>query len=242
MSQIGIWMAFVAGVMSFLSPCVLPLVPGYVSFMSGISLEELTRGTDRRRALGRAGGGSVFFVLGFAAVFTAFGASASVIGQLLDAYMPVLSKIAGAVIVIFGLHMTGLFQVKWLYYEKRASFGKFSPGWFGSFLMGMAFAFGWTPCIGPILAGILAVAARQETVGQGTFLLFVYSLGLGVPFILTGFSTAAFMRFFGRYRRYIHWGEIFAGVFLVLVGALIFSNRLTRLIGLFPNWLFKFAL
>lgn len=242
MNELGIWMAFVAGLVSFLSPCVLPLVPGYVSFMSGLSLEELTGGADRARAARRAGLGSVFFVLGFSMVFTALGASASGVGRLLEAYMPVLSKLAGAVIVIFGLHMTGLSQIKWLLYEKRFQFGRFSPGPGGAILMGMAFAFGWTPCIGPILAGILALAAKQETVWRGMFLLFTYSVGLGIPFILTGFGTAAFMRFFSRYKRYIRWGEVFAGALLVLVGVLIFSNRLTKLISFFPSWLFRFAL
>ena len=242
MSEIGIGIAFAAGVVSFLSPCVLPLVPGYVSFMSGLSLEELTRGGNRPAVIRRAGLGSGFFVLGFTAVFTALGASASAAGRLLEAYMPVLSKLAGGVIVVFGLHMMGVFQIKWLFYEKRIPFGKFAPGPGGAFLMGMAFAFGWTPCIGPILAGILTLAAKQSTVYQGMFLLFVYSLGLGIPFILTGFGTAAFMRFFARYKRYIRWGEVASGALLVLVGALIFSNRLTALIGYFPKWLFRFAL
>jgi cytochrome c-type biogenesis protein len=146
------------------------------------------------------------------------------------------------VIILFGLHMVGLLKIKWLYYEKRIQAGRFSPGLWGSFLMGLAFAFGWTPCIGPVLAGILALAAMQETAAQGMLLLFVYSLGLGIPFILTGFGTAAFMRFFSRYKRYIRWGEIFAGVLLVGIGGLVFTNRLTMLIGYFPKWFFRFAL
>ena len=242
MNELGVWMAFIAGLASFLSPCVLPLVPGYVSFMSGLSLEELTGGAKRALVTRRAGLGSIFFVLGFSLVFTALGASASGVGRLLDAYMPVLSKAAGALIVIFGLHMTGLFQIKWLLYEKRIAFAGFKPGPAGALLMGVAFAFGWTPWIGPILAGILALAAKQDTVGRGMLLLLAYSMGLGIPFILTGFGTAAFMRFFARYKRYIRWGEVFAGALLVLVGVLIFSNRLTTLIGFFPKWLFRFAL
>ena len=242
MSELGVWMAFIAGLISFLSPCVLPLVPGYISFMSGLSLEELTGGADRAGITRRAGLGSLFFVLGFSLVFTALGASASGVGRLLEAYMPVLSKLAGVVIVVFGLHMMGLFQIKWLLYEKRFRFGGFAPGPGGALLMGMAFAFGWTPCIGPILAGILALAAKQETVGRGMLLLFAYSMGLGIPFILTGFATAAFMRFFSRYKRYIRWGEVFSGALLVMVGVLIFSNRLIKLISFFPSWLFRFAL
>ncbi|MBI5624360.1 MAG: cytochrome c biogenesis protein CcdA [Elusimicrobia bacterium] len=242
MSELGMSMAFIAGLASFLSPCVLPLVPGYVSFMSGLSLEELTGAAERARVARRAGLGSIFFVLGFSLVFTALGASASGIGRLLEAYMPVLSKVAGALIVVFGLHMMGLFQIRWLLYEKRLAFGRFAPGPAGAILMGMAFAFGWTPCIGPILTGILALAAKQETVGQGMGLLFTYSMGLGIPFILTGFATAGFMRFFARCKRYVRWGEVFAGALLVLIGTLIFSSRLTALIGYFPKWLFRFAL
>lgn len=242
MSQISVWMVFLAGVVSFLSPCVLPLVPGYISFISGMSLEELSKGIDRKAVLRRAGIGSIFFVLGFALVFTLLGASASAVGRLLDAYMPVLSKIAGVVIMIFGLHTMGILPIRWFYYEKRLGLGKLPPGWAGSFAMGFAFAFGWTPCIGPILAGVLALAAAQATMNQGMFLLFIYSLGLGIPFILTGFGTATFMYFFNRYKRYIRWGEIAAGALLIVIGVLIFSNQLTKLIGLSPSWLFKFAL
>lgn len=242
MNQASVWMAFVAGVVSFLSPCVLPLVPGYISFMSGMSLEELSKGTDRRAVIRKAGIGSIFFVLGFSFIFTLLGASASAVGKLLDTNMALLSKIAGVVIVLFGLHTIGLLKIKWLYYEKRFQASHFSPGFGGSLLMGMAFAFGWTPCIGPILAGILTLAATQNSIGRGMFLLFVYSLGLGIPFILTGFGTAAFMQFFNRYKRYIRWGEVFAGTLLVVIGILIFSNRLIKLIALFPSWLFEFAL
>ena len=234
--------AFAAGVASFLSPCVLPLVPGYVSFMSGLSLEELAKGADRGVVMRRAGLGSVFFVLGFTAVFTTLGASASAVGRQLAEHMGVLSKVAGAVIVVFGLHTSGVITIPFLYYEKRFKSSGLPPGYAGSFLMGLAFACGWTPCIGPILAGILALAATQETVSRGMVLLAVYSLGLGVPFLLTGFGINAFLSFFARYKRYIVWGERFAGALLVGVGLLIFSNRLTALTGLLPRSLFKFAL
>jgi cytochrome c-type biogenesis protein len=234
--------AFAAGVASFLSPCVLPLVPGYVSFMSGLSLEELAHGAKRAEVRKRAGVGSLFFVLGFGAVFTALGASASVVGQLLASYMHVITKLAGAVIVVFGLHTAGVITIPILYYEKRFSSRGVPPGWAGSFVMGLAFACGWTPCIGPILAGILALAATQETVGRGMLLLSVYSLGLGVPFLLTGFGINAFLSFFGKYKKYILWGERFAGALLVGVGLLIFSNKLTALTQLLPRSLFKFAL
>ncbi|MBI4348256.1 MAG: sulfite exporter TauE/SafE family protein [Elusimicrobia bacterium] len=232
--------AFAAGVVSFLSPCVLPLVPGYVSFMSGLSLEELSAGGTA--ASRKAGAASICFVLGFALVFTLLGASASAVGGWLDAYRDVLNVVAGVVVILFGLHTMGVFTIKWLYFEKRFQTGGVAPGAAGAFVMGLAFAFGWTPCIGPILAGILALAAREASVSRGMALLFVYSLGLGVPFILTGFGTAAFMRFFARYRKYIRWGEIAAGALLVVIGALILSNRLTMLVNLMPKSLRRFAI
>ncbi|MEK7859175.1 MAG: cytochrome c biogenesis protein CcdA [Elusimicrobiota bacterium] len=242
MHSVSFGAAFLAGIVSFLSPCVLPLVPGYISFMSGLSLEELSKGVDRKTVMRKAGLGSLFFVLGFACVFTALGASASAVGALLASHMDVLSKVAGVIIILFGLHTTGLLPIKWLYYEKRVNATGVAPSYFGAFLMGLAFAFGWTPCIGPILAGILALAATQESVGQGMTLLFVYSLGLGLPFILTGFALNAFLEFFRRYKRYIRWGEVAAGLLLICVGSLIFAGRLTKLISLFPSFFQKFAL
>jgi cytochrome c-type biogenesis protein len=242
MAGVGVGPAFVAGVVSFLSPCVLPLVPGYISLISGLSLEELSKGTDRKAVTRRAVGGAIFFVLGFACVFTALGATASAVGALLSAHLKVLSKIAGALIVVFGLHISGAITIPFLYYEKRADASKLEPGFLGAFLMGLAFAFGWTPCIGPILASILALAATQETVGQGMLLLFVYSLGLGIPFIATACGVNAFFSFFNRYKRFLRAGEIFAGALLVVVGVLVFFNRLTFLIQLLPRSLSRFAL
>ncbi len=237
----GAWAAFVAGLASFLSPCVLPLVPGYLSFVSGLSLEELAQGAGRA-VWRKAGLGSIFFVLGFSLVFMALGASASAVGRALASHMPLISKGAGALIILFGLHISGLLPIRWLYYEKRYDAARISPGYLGAFLMGLAFACGWTPCIGPILAAILALAATQETIGHGMYLLGIYSLGLGLPFILTGFGVNAFLRFFSGYKRYIRWGEVCAGLLLVLVGVLVFSNRLTLLIQFLPKALFKFAL
>jgi len=237
------WAAFSAGLLSFLSPCVLPLVPGYISFMSGLSLEELSQGGREARsaAARKAGLGSILFVLGFSAVFIALGASASAAGRLLEAHLPVLSRVAGALIVLFGLHTMGVLPIRALYLERRFSMAGFSPGLVGSFLMGFAFAFGWTPCIGPILAGILALAATQETVWRGVVLLSTYSAGLGLPFILTGFGVNAFMAFFRRYRPFIRWGEVGAGALLVAVGILVFSNRLTYLIRFIPGYFYGFV-
>jgi len=207
-----------------------------------MSLEDLSKGTDRWAVMWQAGLGSAFFVLGFSLVFTLLGAGASAAGKFLQTHAYVFSKVAGTVIILFGLHTAGVLPIPWLYYEKRIQAGVFSPGFAGAFLMGFAFAFGWTPCIGPILSGILLLAATQKTLYQGTLLLFVYSLGLGIPFILTGFGINAFLRFFVRYKRFIRAGEVFAGALLVLVGGLVFTNRLTMLIGILPKSLYKFAL
>lgn len=236
-NTIGYGTALAAGAASFLSPCVLPLLPGYVSFMSGLSLEELGRDVESGRALRHAGWESVFFVLGFTLVFTALGASATAAGAFLSAHLPIVTKIAGAIIALFGLHLAGIVTIPVLYSYKRADIGAFKSGYLGSFLMGLAFAFGWTPCIGPILSGILALAATRETVTEGMRLLFAYSMGLGLPFILTGFAVGGFLRFFARYKRYIRAGEVFAGALLVVVGVLIFFGRLTRLSGLFASGL-----
>ena len=232
-TTVGFGAAFAAGVVSFLSPCVLPLVPGYISFMSGKTLEELEHGAGADTRRRHAGWEAGFFVLGFAAVFTLLGATATQVGRLLLAYAPVVTKLAGAAVVAFGLHMTGILPIKWLYYQKRADMAGFQPGYAGSFLMGVAFAFGWTPCIGPILSGILALAASSDTVGQGMALLFVYSLGLGLPFIATGLAVGEFMSFFRRYKSHIRKGEIAAGALLIGIGLLIFFDRL--------SWLNRFA-
>jgi len=177
-----------------------------------------------------------------AAVFAALGASASFVGQLLAEHLPLLSRIAGVLVIAFGLHITGLVPIKWLYYTKRADTSKVAPGLLGSFVMGLAFAFGWTPCIGPILAGILALAATQETVARGVGLLFVYSMGLGVPFILTALGLNAFLRFFARYKRFIRWGEVAAGILLIGIGLLLLSNRMTWLMRLMPRSLYTFSM
>jgi cytochrome c-type biogenesis protein len=238
--SVGFGAAFFAGVVSFLSPCVLPLVPGYISFMSGLTLDELDKGD--KHALKHAGWESVCFVAGFALVFTLLGASATAAGQFLSAHLYWISKIAGAVIVAFGLHLMGVMPIRWLYYQKRADLASFKPGYIGSFLMGLAFAFGWTPCIGPILGTILAVAAAQDTVGHGMRLLLTYSLGLGLPFIATGFAVGGFMKFFGRYKRHIRTGEIVAGALLVAIGVLIFTGRLRLLLRFLPESLERFQL
>lgn len=239
---VGFGAAFLGGIVSFLSPCVLPLVPGYISFMSGLTLEELSAGGDDKARMRHAGWESLCFVAGFSVIFTLLGATATTVGRVLAEQAVLVSKIAGGIVILFGLHMTGILPIKWLYYQKRADTAAFKAGYVGSFLMGLAFAFGWTPCIGPILAGILAIAATRETVGQGMSLLLVYSLGLGIPFVLTGFAVTRFMRFFVRYKKHIRKGEIAAGLLLVAVGLLIFLDKLSWLNRFTPKFLDRFLL
>src|SRR5579864_9759260 len=179
--------AFLAGVLSFLSPCVLPLVPGYVSLISGASVEELQ--VSERRVLSTVMLHSITFVLGFSVVFVALGAVATSVGEVFNEWYSVLSRIAGIVVIIFGLHLTGLLPIKAFYADKRMHNVKGGASAVGSFAVGFAFAFGWTPCIGPILATILLFASAQQTVWKGTLLLAVYSLGLAVPFLLTSLGV-----------------------------------------------------
>ena len=229
-SQVPLYTAFFAGLISFLSPCVLPLVPGYLSYISGVSSDQMRAGADaatRRRVMINAFG----FVLGFSLIFVALGASATALGQLLLDQLDLLSKIAGAVIIVFGLHTMGILRIKWLYMEKRVQLSSKPLGALGAVVVGMAFGFGWTPCIGPILASILAVAATQETMTQGISLLTVYSLGLGIPFLLAGLAINQFFSVFDRLKRHMRWIEIASGLLLIGVGLLMFTNNLTMLAG-----------
>ena len=231
--------AFLAGILSFLSPCVLPLVPGYVSLISGASVEDLQN--QDRRVLGTVMLHSVTFVLGFSVVFIALGAVATSIGQVVNEYHSLLSKIAGIIVIIFGLHLTGLLKIKALYADKRMHDVKGSASAWGSFAVGFAFAFGWTPCIGPILATILVLASAQGTVFKGIVLLAVYSLGLAVPFLLTSLGVDRFLAFYGRFRRHLHTVEVISGILLIAVGILIFLNNL-RLLSGYLSFLNNFSL
>jgi len=233
LENVSIATAFIAGVLSFISPCVLPLVPGYLSFISGLSLEEMRGTGDAGRSRRHVFVASLAFVLGFSVVFVSLGASASVVGQFLMSRLNVIGKIAGVVLVLFGLHTMGLLQIRWLYQEKRVQTDTKPAGPFGAFLVGLAFAFGWTPCIGPILAAILAVAAAQNTIGQGVLLLAVYSAGLGIPFLLTSLAVNQFFAAFAKIRRYYKGIEVTAGALMIVVGVLIFTNRFT----LIAQWL-----
>ena len=231
--------AFLAGILSFLSPCVLPLVPGYVSLISGATLEDLQ--SDERHMLGTVMLHSLTFILGFSVVFIALGAVATSIGQLVNEHHKLLARIAGVIVIVFGLHLTGLLKIKALYADKRLHEVKGGSTALGSFAVGFAFAFGWTPCIGPILATILVFAGAQETVLKGVLLLAVYSLGLAVPFLLTSLGVDRFLGFYTKFRRHLHTVEVVSGVLLIAVGVLIFMNNLKLLSG-YLSFLNRFAL
>lgn len=219
-----------AGLLSFLSPCVLPLVPPYLCFLAGTSLEQLENGDEEDPALSRRVMlSSGLFVMGFTTVFVMLGASASFVGQFILSNADILSKIAGVVVIIFGLHFLGVFRFAIFHREVRYYHEKKPPGILGAYLVGVAFAFGWTPCIGPVLAVILAVASTQDTVGQGAFLLMIYSFGLGIPFMLASFGVKPFLRFMSRFRSHIGKVEKTMGGLLVVVGVMFINGSFTDL-------------
>ena len=234
MENVNILTAFVFGIISFISPCVLPIVPGYLSFISGYSFDEMLN-SSRPELFKRVTLNSILFIIGFSIIFIALGASATFVGQFLLQKLNIFSKIAGAIIIIFGLHMVGIFKISFLNYEKKFHSDK-KIGPLGSLVAGLAFAFGWTPCIGPVLAAILTIAAQQDTVGKGIMLLSVYSLGLGIPFLITSLSINAFLSFFGKFKKYIRWVEVGGGALLIIVGFLIMTNNLTVLSSYFAKW------
>ena len=243
MENVSLFGAFIAGVLSFISPCVLPLIPGYLSFISGVSLEEM-RGMQPVAA--GAGGGtmtvvtgvssaakrqvivtSLFFILGFSLVFVSLGASATYLGQFLMERLTIFGKIAGVLLIIFGLHTIGVFKIPFLLNEARVQANTKPASMIGAVIVGISFAFGWTPCIGPILSAILLVAAQQESVNQGIVLLSIYSLGLAIPFLLTAIAINQFFAAFKKIRRHYHAIEIVSGLLMIVIGVLIFTNRFT---------------
>lgn len=237
LTLIGATSAFIAGIVSFLSPCVLPLVPGYLSYIGGQSIVQ------RETANHTVGLGKRFrtvflslgFVLGFSTVFIAFGASATGIGRLLSAYRYEVNIIGGLIIIVFGLFISGLLRFSWLEREMRY-YGNI-PGGKGlsAYLLGMAFAFGWTPCIGPILGAILTLSASSALVNDGMALLGIYSLGLGLPFILAAIFTETFMRHSTGLKRYGRWLQVFAGVLLILMGIAMVTGYMND----FSIWILK---
>lgn len=224
--------ALIAGLLSFLSPCVLPLVPPYLCFLGGTTFDQLT-GEDETpsHVYTTVVMASVAFVLGFTTVFVTLGATASFAGQLIAENLPLLSKIAGVVIIVAGLHFLGVIHIPILHREARYHADARPAGLVGAYVIGLAFAFGWTPCIGPVLAAILAMAAGQDSVSQGISLLLVYSLGLGIPFIAAAVAIRPFLKMLQRYRKHLATMEKVLGAFLVLTGILFLTDSMTLIAG-----------
>jgi len=225
--QISLIAAFSAGLLSFVSPCVLPLVPSYISYITGLSVEQLTDASEREKFKKAIVLNSLLFIAGFSVVFIAFGASASFLGQILITYQDYIRRIGGALIVIFGLYLLGVLNLNFLKMEHRYQFRSRPAGYLGSFLIGVAFAAGWTPCVGPVLGSILLYASTTDSLLNGVVLLTCYSLGLGLPLFLTALGVDRFLAYFKELRGYL-WGvSTVSGVLLILVGVMIYANSLT---------------
>ncbi len=231
--------AFLAGLVSFLSPCVLPLVPGYVSLISGVGVEQLK--AQESQLLRKVMLNSIAFILGFSVVFITLGAVATEVSQMLARYRSLLAQVAGVVIVLFGLHLTGVFKIKALYTDARLHSVKGGSTAWGAFVIGFAFAFGWTPCVGPVLTVILTFAAGQDSITKGVMLLAVYSLGLAVPFLLTALLLERFLKFYSRFRAHMHAIEVASGALLIALGVLLVIGRFT-IISNYLSFLNRFAL
>jgi cytochrome c-type biogenesis protein len=233
--SLGVFVAFLAGLLSFLSPCVLPLVPSYLSFVAGVGLEELESGSGevRRTALLHA----LLFVAGFSVVFMGLGASASVFGQLLHRYQLWIARIGGILVIVFGLHLLGITPIRFLLRERRVQLQGRPAGLLGAVVVGVTFGAGWAPCIGPVLGGILTYAATQEKLAEGVGLLAVYSAGLALPFLAAAAALSRFLTVLRRFRRYIPWVERVSGALLVAVGLLLVSGKFTVL----ASWATRFT-
>ncbi len=228
--------AFIAGMLSFLSPCILPLVPPYLCFLGGVSLKQLEDGAAVDRAASiRVVLSSMVFVLGFATVFVAFGATASALGRIIVENIEILSIIAGLLIIVLGLHFLGVFRIALLYREARFHLERKPAGIAGAYVVGLAFAFGWTPCVGPVLAAILMVAASEDSALHGATLLATYAAGIGVPFIAAALFAPLFLKFMARFRRHIVWVERAMGALLVATGILFITGGINDI----GNWLLE---
>jgi cytochrome c-type biogenesis protein len=226
----------VAGLVSFLSPCVLPLVPPYLGYLGGTTIDQLgNKGDIDAHVWRRVVLASVFFVLGFTTVFVGFGASASLLGQWIQAHKSQLAVFAGIVIILFGLHFLGVLRVPLLYREARFHVSGQGASFAGAYLMGLAFAFGWTPCIGPVLGTVLSLAANEASLGAGVRLLLVYSLGLGIPFVLAAVAIGPFLGFLKRFRRHLGRVEMAMGLLLVVAGVLVLTGGLNW----FGTWMLE---
>ena len=237
--SVSLFVAFVAGILSFLSPCVLPLVPSYLSFVTGMSLEDLQQGVDRRATLIH----SLLFVAGFSIIFITLGASASFLGVFLRYYEVWIARIGGALIIVLGLHLTGIFRIAPLMRERRVQVNDKPAGYVGTIGVGAAFGAGWTPCIGPVLGAILTLAGTEESVGAGIVLLSVYSLGLAIPFLISALALDFFLNTFSRFRRLLPLVEKASGVMLIVLGLLLATGSFTilssYLIRFTPDWVLQ---
>ena len=222
--------AFAAGLLSFFSPCILPLVPAYFTFITGYSLEELT-GAPRPGIRGAVVRATVAYVLGFSLVFILLGASASLLGNLAHAYRDAIRIAGGVLIIVFGIHLTGIWRIGWLDFERRIHLERKPMHLLGTFLVGMAFGAGWSPCIGPLLGSILIVASRQETVWQGVGLLSLYAAGLAIPFLIISAFINLLIVFVRRAARFIRYLNLAAGLLLVIIGVMLLTNRLYLVTG-----------
>lgn len=229
-SMIG---AFVAGLLSFLSPCVLPLIPSYITYITGLSFSDLQAEHPSHKVRQQTIIHSLLFIAGFTCVFVLLGASATFLGDFLQEHKTAIRRIGGVMIIIFGIHVSGLFDIGLLLGEKKLTLHRKPAGYLGSFVVGVVFAAGWTPCIGPILATILAVAATE---GRGVWLLLAYSMGLAIPFFLASLALHQFLVFFKRFKRHIRLFEVVTGVFMVIVGILIFTNSLVMISRYTSTW------
>lgn len=229
LENLTVWGAFLAGLLSFVSPCVLPLVPPYLGFIAGVSLEQLTGESDDKAASRRVFLASLAFVAGFTTVFVILGASASFLGQLISSHIQFLGYVAGVVIIAMGLHFLGVFRIPFLYQEARVHVDQKPAGLLGAYIIGLAFAFGWTPCVGPILAAILFVAGSEDTIIQGALLLTAYALGMGIPFLLAALFAGPFLAFMKKFRRHMSTVEKAMGVILVITGILFLTGQMATL-------------
>jgi cytochrome c-type biogenesis protein len=225
--QISLIAAFSAGLLSFVSPCVLPLVPSYISYITGLSVEQLTNATERAKFKKAIVLNSLLFIAGFSSVFIAFGASASVLGQVFITYQDSIRRVGGILIIVFGLYLLGILNLNFLKREHRFQFRNRPAGYLGSFVIGVAFAAGWTPCVGPVLGSILLYASTTDSLVNGVVLLTCYSLGLGLPLFVTALGVDRFLAYFKEMRAYL-WGvSTVSGVLLIAVGVMIYANSLT---------------
>ncbi len=229
MLEVSVGAAFIAGLLSFISPCVLPIVPPYLCYLAGVSFDQLKDEQANADASRRIILSAIAFVLGFTTVFVGLGATASVVGQAIARYFDVLSIIAGIIILVMGLHFLGLFRIGLLYRQARVEVDKKPAGLGGAYVMGLAFAFGWTPCFGPVLAAILFVAGSTESAWRGAMLLAVYALGIGLPFILAAGFATRFLGWASRFRRHMGTVEKAMGALLVLTGILFITGQMSAI-------------